>query len=463
IYGQIVPLGFMWANLAISRLLGVSEWALRLLPFAAGMVAVPLFWRFATTVLRRRAAFLAVGMLAAAYYSVRHANEVKPYSTDLLVSLALLMLAWKVYGRPRSTGRWIALVILAGLSVWCSYPAVFVAGGVGLLLVTLLIREKFRPGLMAGWVAYALVLSASFSSMYLVYARPHAEYASRLSEINMWAKTFPPILEFWKFLAWLAYIHTGRMFAYPIGGANGASIVTFVLVMIGSVHLWRRERPLLLLLLSPLALTFVAACLHLYPYGGSARTTQYLAPAFCLLAGLGLFVTLHRYFAGPRLAVSLRLAGVGFVIIVVVGIVRDIRQPFKSKPVYRSLAAVRTIATQTGPADRWVVFNAIERVPHAPFLGDWRGAGAQFVFDAMRLNPGTLVWSPPPETVRAAPGETVWLLAYRAAKVEFPEDQFSAYLDRLAQDLGPPVAHRSFYIRERQGRIESLDAYRFTP
>src|SRR6185436_20125554 len=41
-YNQIVPLGFMWATRALVDLLGSSEYALRLLPFAAGVAVIPL-------------------------------------------------------------------------------------------------------------------------------------------------------------------------------------------------------------------------------------------------------------------------------------------------------------------------------------------------------------------------------------------------------------------------------------
>ncbi len=464
IYGQIVPLGFMWASLAITQALGYSDWALRLLPFAAGLAAVPLFWRFATTVLKPRAAFVAVGIFAAAYYAVRHGNELKPYSLDLLISLGLMMLAWGVYRRPQSISRWIALDVLAAVSPWCSYPSVFVSGSVGLLLMLLAFRAKFRRSVVVGWMTFAIVSVGSFGWMYLVYGHPHTKAAAELAEAQMWAWTFPPVVEFWKLPAWFFLIHTGNLLAYPIGGRAPGSIVTFVLVLIGSIHLWRRDRALLLLLLGPLALTFVAAALHRYPYGGSARTSQYLAPAFCVLAGLGLYTVMRKYLAGPRLAVSLRLVGVVCAVIVLVGLGKDCLQPYKSIRDQRSQSAVRVVADLSARTDRWIVFNATEEVPYAPYVRKLKGTGAQFVFNVLRFHPGGLSWAPRPETVHAEPREeNVWLLAYRGAKVEFPEDLFEDYLAKLTKNLGPPVDHRDLFIREREGKTESLIVYKFSP
>ena len=57
------------------------------LPGGSGVVAAVLaFCRKATT---RRTTLIAVAILAASFYPVRHAAEVKPYATDLLVSLVL--------------------------------------------------------------------------------------------------------------------------------------------------------------------------------------------------------------------------------------------------------------------------------------------------------------------------------------------------------------------------------------
>jgi hypothetical protein len=83
-------------------------------------------------------------------------------------------------------------------------------------------------------------------------------------------------------------MHTGYMFAYPVGGEHGASTATFLCVVAGVVALARGGRPTVLaLLIAPFALGLLAAFLGRYPYGGTARIMQYLAPSICLLTGLG--------------------------------------------------------------------------------------------------------------------------------------------------------------------------------
>ncbi len=85
------------------------------------------------------------------------------------------------------------------------------------------------------------------------------------------------------------------MFAYPAGGDVGASTMTTALVIAAIVAYMRRgSRTVLALLLAPFAMGLAAAFLGRYPYGGSARTMQYVAPSIILMAGLGAAVLLAR-------------------------------------------------------------------------------------------------------------------------------------------------------------------------
>ena len=79
------------------------------------------------------------------------------------------------------------------------------------------------------------------------------------------------------------------MFAYPAGGDLGASTLTTGLVAGGDRGLCasRLEADPRAACSTPFALGLVAASLGRYPYGGSARTMQYVAPAIILMAGLG--------------------------------------------------------------------------------------------------------------------------------------------------------------------------------
>jgi hypothetical protein len=462
IYGQIVPLGYLWATEAVTRVMGYTEYSLHLVAFVAGLAGLALFYRFSRHVLPRSAHFLAVGIFAGSYFIARHSIEVKPYATDLLIALSLMMLGWAVWQKPRSLGRWIALIVLSAAAPWCSYPSMFAGGGVGLLLTWLLVRERYSMPMLVGYIAFGVVLCGNSLVMYQTIGKPQAELGADLFELASWSRTFPPLTEPWKLPVWFYDVHFGNMFAYPQGGAAPGSVLTFGLFCVGVWRLWRRDRALLLLLLGPFALNLFAAAIRAYPYGGSARVAQHLAPAICLLAGLGASVLFRRYFGGVGRRKALVISAIVLALVPIGDMIDSTIRPFKDPKTMAIHDTIRTTAGQTQPCDRWVVFNAIERVDHAPFLGDWRGVGGLFVFDVARFAPVSLDWSPVPETVEVPPGQRIWLLVYRAdgPKVEFPRAQFRDYLEAFKVRFGEPE-YTSVQVEDEFYRQEFVEVYRF--
>ena len=147
---QICPPLFLWCQLTVLKGLGFTEYSLRLIPCLCALVSVPLFRHVAGRLLRGTALVLAVGVFAVAYPMVRYTAEAKPYSSDLLLGLLLLGLTIAWLRRPGQT-RWLwALAALAGPAIGFSFPAVFVAGGVSLVVAWVLwtprTEGKRHPG-----------------------------------------------------------------------------------------------------------------------------------------------------------------------------------------------------------------------------------------------------------------------------------------------------------------------------
>lgn len=463
-YQQIAPLGFMWAELAAARVLGTSVWALRMPAFVCGLFSLLVFWRFARRRLDPYSGLLAVAIFAASYYVVRHSSEVKPYAGDLAVSLALICLGWAVYCRSDSIARWLGLIMFAGAGVWLSYPAVFIGGAVAMLLTVMLWQQRSRK-VFAGWAAYVLIFGGSFLVMYLLYAKPHAEAAQYMVDSNTWNRSFPPFGEPWRLPLWFLKVHTGNMLAYPLGGKNFGSTLTFLLVVTGIVSLWRNRRgPLLVLLLGPLVLMVVAAAMKKYPYGTSARVSQHMAPAFCLLAGVGLSSALHFFLKGRRLIRGLYVATTVMAVIAVVGMVTEIVRPWKKFSDRANLEAMRVLADWTAPGDQWVVFNATETVAYAPDIRSWGGSGARFRYYVRRFGPENVRWAPPVADVLRQDAERIWLIIYRDNKNVFPQELLEAYLQAMQQRLGEPRRHPFKLTSAKdppRSQVEAIEVYEF--
>ncbi len=455
-YYQIAPAGFLWGELAMVRALGKSEWALRLIPFASGLASLGLFVRFAGKTLDRRSALLAVGIFAAAYYPVRHATEAKPYATDLLFSLMTTGLAWSTWLDRESLRRWLALAGVVVVGVWCSYPLVFVAAGVGAVLAVRVGANPSRRAILF-YLAFGMASAASWLGSYFAVAREQARSAPFYTSLETWQGAFPPFEEPWKLAYWLLDVHTGNMLAYPNGGNKFGSLATALLVAVGCLTLWRSRPALLAMLLSPLAANLLAASLHRYPYGTSARTTLFMAPAFCLLAGLGL-VTVIRRLKGPRRRRAYRLATISLAGMMVVATVVNVGWPYKNYEDTLNRQSVEVLARLARPGDRWIAYDGVEELPVSRklMLEHWLQQMAEVRYNILAKAPVPVEWMPDENQVEFVSAGRTWLIVHRSGCPQFDEVRLERLKAKLAGRLGTPKARV-----DRLTRGESIESFEY--
>ncbi|HZZ78628.1 MAG TPA: hypothetical protein VFE62_08920, partial [Gemmataceae bacterium] len=289
-------------------------------------------------------------VLAVSYYPVRHACEVKPYVFDL--GFAVLYLALTLaYLRGTSTRCLIALALMTPIAVFASYPSVFVAGSVSLVLLPTMRSANWTQRSL--YALFNLMMIASFV-VHFGFVGHHqidAAEAQRTREFlrNYWKDAFPPdSLLMWPL--WLLKVFTGNMLAYPVGAKNGGSAVTFLLVVLGSISLWRSgQRSLLALCWFPFVLNLFAAILNKYPFGDSARITLHLAPFICILMAHG-FAHVLTSIRSPLWQTRLHLACYALLIACgIAGIARDLVHPYKTEHDRDVRLLARDIAAGVGP------------------------------------------------------------------------------------------------------------------
>ena len=454
---QIVPLLYLWGTWLLSYVAGQSEWGLRLLSYVAGIAGVLLFARTSIKLLPEKTALFSLAIFCASYYPVRHAAEVKPYSLDLLVSLGITLTAWNfLAARSQRTAFWWGLTCVVG--VWASYPSIFVAGGSCMVIFGYALcrqRAYLLPSATVG-----LVTSLSFASMYyFIGSAQSAAAGDILVQLELWSSTFPPWSEPTRFLNWFVHVHLGKMFAYPNGGDNGGSVLTFALFCLGAWSLWRRGRLKVLILLSPFPLMFIAASLHAYPYGGSARVAQHVAPAICLLAGAGLACLMRIRPDG--LIEKRALVFVGICIALILGgIARDIIKPYKELADQDNRQAIEQLAEAAAAEERWIVFGAWGDLPQGvPNLYHWAGSAARLRYYLLRLAGERTKWGPDPTEVIQSVADRKLLLTYQHPYVPFPQKKFESYLQRIRQGLNAEIIS-THPFREL---AEKLVVYELTP
>jgi len=347
-YYQVAPIGFLWSERAICCHWGMSEYAMRLLPMLAGIGALVLFACWARLLVSPLAAATATGILAVGNFCVRYAVELKPYGYDLLAGMLLLLPATLFILRGRT--RWLAwLIVLTPLALALSYPAVFVAGGAALSLLVMTRRMTQRQ--LIWFAAFCLVLIGSFRlEVWRIGASQYQQTQTAMT--TYWKGAFPPANPL-RLIWWLILIHTGNMFEYPFGGANGASTGSFLVFVVG-IWGWlrHRQRPLIWLMLGPFALNFAAAVLRRYPYGESARVAQPLAPAIILLIGAGSAVLFEKLIRTERNRLMAQRIMFGGLLIFGAAVLADtLIHPYKSKDDAQGRDEVRQLFSRAGPAD----------------------------------------------------------------------------------------------------------------
>ena len=283
-HNQAAPLGFLWLEKLATQLWGNSEYALRLLPFIASIVSLGVFYRLACQYSSTLAAPIAIALFACGRYTLYFATELKPYSSDVAISLILFWLLVKAQGQIFKLQEMVGYGCLGSLAIWLSYPSIFMLAGLeGWNLLTAN-RRYFRQ-IMINRLGIYLTWLASFGLFYWL------TIANTLTNEDLnksWASRYP---DSWGDIVWL-FDALGRFFYHPLGFrgiTDGIGIFAFI---VGCVVCYRRHRKIFLALISPFVATIIAAYLHKYPFRD--RLILFLAPLGMLIIAEGIAFMLTK-------------------------------------------------------------------------------------------------------------------------------------------------------------------------
>jgi hypothetical protein len=283
-FNQAAPAGYLLLVKAATLLVGDSEYALRSIAVVASAASVPLFWICARRILAPWAAVLALGLFALGGGLLRHAAEVKPYASDVLVAVLLLLLALTCWPRGALTlRRGIAAGFVAAALVWISYPAAFVVAGIGatLLIEAILHRDRETVRSMLVMVGLAcgslVILSATVLDTTVGVQSALKSGAPRfflplppMSRDDLESLARAPLL----------------FFRGSIGLGTWGAVLVGALALVGAISLARMGSWRILgILLSPLPFVIAASAVALYPFGD--RFTLFYIPFALLLVAEG--------------------------------------------------------------------------------------------------------------------------------------------------------------------------------
>lgn len=281
-YQQYAPPLFLSAVKGTVRLVGSSEFGLRLVPLLASLATLWLVYLLAQKIITNPwVRIIPVFLTAFSYEMLRYGTECKQYSMDALGCVGLIYLALNWTPAKMTNSRWLWWTLLGSLAVWVSMPIVFVLAGVGCYYgFTFLRKQDYRQLPLLALAIMAWLLSFGLYYWYLLRPDIDSEY------LNTYHKSyFLPLLptNSTEWSTWSALLLS--LFRNAAGYTVVSYLVSIPLFLWGVLILIKKDHALLWLLGFPILACLVASGLEQYSL--LPRLTLFLIPLFGFLMAVG--------------------------------------------------------------------------------------------------------------------------------------------------------------------------------
>ncbi|MCQ3947581.1 MAG: hypothetical protein DPW21_12955 [Anaerolineae bacterium] len=290
---QGAPIGFLVLQKSVTLYLGSSEYALRLIPFLAGCLALALMFLLVRKTVGAFAGSLALALFAFSPALVSYSSEAKQYSSDAAIALALFLLFLRL-AKNADNGRSSREFPENANDENGNSQIRGIRDKENMISA---LRGKDRRGIAALLLVGAAWI-VNLAALYLLNLR---QLSTHQFFLDFWREGFLP-------RGASAFARIASSLRAPFADLLGLRIpylVSAPLFLIGTIGLTRRLPRFGLFLLLTFLLALLASFLTLYPFAG--RMILFLAPALTLLLAEGA-ETLAALLSRPRwLAWTIRL------------------------------------------------------------------------------------------------------------------------------------------------------------
>lgn len=239
----------------------ITDFALRIVPLVSGIGAIFAFYYLLKNLFVNKYIQLAgIIMFALNPVLIQYSYELKPYSTDVLA--AILLVLYFVRYNPDSYKRQFLQMLLISLSMFVSFPSAFIISG-GLLNILFRDYKKFFCAL----TAFLLVLVFYFVYHIWGVMETHGQGMD-----NYWAAYFVAPRNIAD-LSVAVVKNSFNIFVLPL--------VTLGVLAAGAVAACVRDRKIAVITITAVLLTLCASYLHLYPF--AVRMLLFLMPLLIIL------------------------------------------------------------------------------------------------------------------------------------------------------------------------------------
>ncbi len=280
-FNQGAPIGFLFIEKSIILILGNHDYILRLFPIFSGILSVYLIYRIASEQFGRFGMF-AVLLFSISVSIIYYSSELKQYSSDVMFALWLTYLSTLCLKPEAHLRNFILLGVAGVLAIWVSHPSAFILAGIGLILLVekLLKKAHFQIPWILGM---GMLWGITFLSTYALSLR---YLITNKNLKNYWQGYFMPLPP-WDHPDWYKSLFTSLLTNIS-PNFNQAHLVqgSFILILIGIVSLFLRNKKIALLIVSPFLMASMASAMQRYPLDG--RFIHFLFPFLVLLLAEGL-------------------------------------------------------------------------------------------------------------------------------------------------------------------------------
>ncbi len=365
-YQQGAPLLFLWSEKGMTDLFGNGEYALRLLPFLAGLAALLLFPLIARQYQTPRAALWGTLLFAFSAPLIYYSSEVKQYASDILATLLALLLFLQLISRRLRPVDALWMGLAGVILIYSAHAAIFTLASAALIAAAVRLHEKERSQLLIVFTVGAIWLAGFAANLLLSLA----DLANNQVLLNFWQGGFPPQgggtaqTAVWVYERFLELFSVTLEMTFPAMAA--------VLYLLGLLVMTGRRWPLALSLFLPLLLTLLAAFLGRYPFFG--RLMIFAFPLLYILIAEGL----DRLLVWPAERRGMRYVGAALTLIFLAPVLLG-GLSFITRPDYEEdiKPAIRYIHENRRAEDAVYLYYA-SKIPYA-YYSEWYPIAAEYL------------------------------------------------------------------------------------
>ena len=347
---QVAPPGYLLLAKTSVVLFGESEYAFRFPSLLTSLMGLILFALLVRKIFDPVTAAIATALFATSGHLIYYAWQCKPYATDVT---AFIVIALSCITFMQHSGlTWIRVIaygLIGAVSLWFSYPAVFVLAGIG--GAHLVCQTQYKNWTQVRFIILAIAIwIIGFIILYLTHLVPIQEHSQLMGRMQTyWTAGFMPLPPTsLNDLAW--FRETFLRFFWMPGGFRLTGLAGFAFLA-GCVHLAFHHRFHLGLFALPILAALLASGLQQYPFDG--RLLLFLSPSLFVLIAVGMGAIV-RSLPGRQAIVGLLLVAM----LALPPTLRTVRNAAIPRPASDYKAALQHFADNAHPDDLLYIRSA---------------------------------------------------------------------------------------------------------